>query len=53
LTTVWQPHEEKGRLAGQLLLAHLQGDAEIPASRHRLATRLMMRGSTAPPREII
>jgi DNA-binding LacI/PurR family transcriptional regulator len=51
LTTVWQPHEEKGRLAGQMLLARLQGDAEHEVSRHRLATRLVLRSSTAPPRE--
>ena len=47
LTTVRQPMLEKGRVAGQLLL----DEGERPSARHvRLATELVVRRSTAPPR---
>ena len=45
LTTVHQPHVEKGRLAGQLLISQLRG--EEPPSPELLPTRLVVRGSTA------
>lgn len=44
LTTVRQPYVEKGRVAGEMLLAKLRG--ETPASR-RLGTELVVRGSSA------
>jgi DNA-binding LacI/PurR family transcriptional regulator len=47
LTTVHQPHVEKGLLAGRLLIAQLR-DEELP-SPELLPTRLVVRGSTAPP----
>ena len=47
LTTVHQPHVEKGLLAGRILVAQL-GDHEPPEAR-LLPTRLVERGSTAPP----
>jgi DNA-binding LacI/PurR family transcriptional regulator len=47
LTTVHQPHAEKGLLAGQLLIAQLR-DEELP-SLELLPTRLVVRGSTALP----
>lgn len=50
LTTIWQPHDEKGRLATELLLARLQGDPERPPARQQIGTRLVLRDSTAPPR---
>ena len=47
LTTVNQPHVEKGLLAGRLLVARLGGgEAEGPGP---LPTRLVVRGSTARP----
>lgn len=46
LTTVHQPHVEKGLLAGRLLIAQLR-DEELP-SPELLPTRLVVRGSTAP-----
>jgi len=48
LTTVHQPHEGKGLVAGRLLVARLQGGK--PESED-LPTRLVVRGSTAPPGE--
>jgi DNA-binding LacI/PurR family transcriptional regulator len=52
LTTVAQPHEEKGRLALQLLLEQVErGAAARDRSRSEiLPTQLVVRGSTAPPR---
>jgi DNA-binding LacI/PurR family transcriptional regulator len=52
LTTVAQPHEEKGRLALQLLLEEVErGGASRDSSRREiLPTELVVRGSTAPPR---
>ena len=48
LTTVRQDHEEKGSLAGRMLVSLLRGE-DVPEPR-RLPTRLVVRGSTAPPR---
>jgi DNA-binding LacI/PurR family transcriptional regulator len=52
LTTVAQPHEEKGRLAAELLLEQVERGAPARArSRSEiLPTELVVRGSTAPPR---
>jgi DNA-binding LacI/PurR family transcriptional regulator len=47
LTTVHQSHVEKGLLAGRILVARLADD-EPPEAR-LLPTRLVERGSTAPP----
>jgi DNA-binding LacI/PurR family transcriptional regulator len=47
LTTVYQPHVEKGLTAGRMLVAQLGG--EEPRSQGPLPTRLVVRGSTAPP----
>ena len=49
LTTVHQDHVEKGLLAGRLLVARLGG--EEPEAPNTLRTRLVVRESTAPPRE--
>jgi DNA-binding LacI/PurR family transcriptional regulator len=48
LTTVYQPHVEKGLLAGRMLVAQLRG--EEPQSPQPLPTRLVVRGSTAQPK---
>ena len=48
LTTVHQPHIEKGLKAGRLLVARLRG--EEPARPETLPTHLVVRGSTAPPK---
>jgi len=50
LTTVAQPHEEKGRLAAEWLIAAVEagGDAQ-PGRRAILPTQLVVRESTAPP----
>ena len=48
LTTVYQPHVEKGLAAGRMLVAQLGG--EEPQSPEPLPTRLVVRGSTAPPK---
>jgi DNA-binding LacI/PurR family transcriptional regulator len=47
LTTVFQPHVEKGLVAGRMLVAQLGG--EEPRSLALLPTRLVVRGSTASP----
>ncbi len=49
LTTVRQDHAEKGRLAGEMLVAQLRGE-ELPEP-VLLPTRLVARDSTAPPRD--
>lgn len=49
LTTVHQPHVEKGLSAGRMLLAQLGGEAH--ADRQILSTRLTVRSSTAPPKK--
>jgi LacI family transcriptional regulator len=50
LTTVRQPLEEMGRVAASLLLRLLDGQP-LEATRLELATRLVVRESTAVPRE--
>jgi LacI family transcriptional regulator len=50
LTTVAQPLEEMGRLAVDLLYRQIDGQA-LDANRVELSTRLVVRASTAPPRE--
>jgi DNA-binding LacI/PurR family transcriptional regulator len=51
LTTVAQPHEEKGRLAAEWLVEAIeQGAAADPTRRAILPTELVVRESTAPPR---
>ena len=51
LTTVHQPIVEKGRLAARLLIQRLQGKTvESPSP---LATRLVVRGSTSKPKEVV
>ena len=49
LTTLHQDHAEKGILAGQMLVSQLR--EEDGPSAGPLATRLVVRGSTSPPRE--
>jgi DNA-binding LacI/PurR family transcriptional regulator len=52
LSTIAQPHEEKGRLAGEWLIEMVGGRAK-PRRRHRraiLPTELVVRDSTAPLR---
>ena len=51
LTTVHQDHLEKGKLAGQTLLALIKGE-EYPSS-VTLPTHLVVRATTAPPPEIV
>ncbi len=48
LTTVWQPTAEKGDQVGQAMLHLLAGEA---APDVQLPTRLIVRGTTAPPPE--
>ncbi len=48
LTTVWQPLEEMGRMAISLLTRLLDGQ-RVETLRIELATRLVLRDSTAPP----
>jgi LacI family repressor for deo operon, udp, cdd, tsx, nupC, and nupG len=48
LTTVGQPVREQGLLAGQTVLGLLRGDEVEPAV--IMPTKLIVRGSTAPPR---
>jgi len=50
LTTVSQPRAEIGREAMNLLLDLLSG-GEVPAEPVQLATQLIVRGTTAPPRQ--
>jgi LacI family transcriptional regulator len=49
LTTVRQPLQELGRVAFELLLALMQG-RRVGAGERLLATELVVRGSTGPPR---
>ncbi|HEX3686721.1 MAG TPA: LacI family DNA-binding transcriptional regulator [Gaiellaceae bacterium] len=51
LTTVAQPHEEKGQLAARFLMEEVErGSASRSRSRREiLPTELVVRGSTAPP----
>lgn len=48
LTTIRQPHLEKGLKAGRMLIAQLQDDA--PQEPELLPSRLVVRGSTGPPK---
>jgi DNA-binding LacI/PurR family transcriptional regulator len=51
LTTVAQPHEEKGRLAAEWLIEAIERRGEQQRSRRAiLPTELVVRDSTAPPR---
>lgn len=50
LTTVHQPVREKGAEAARLLVAAVDGSATGAPAHLHLATRLVVRGSTAPPR---
>jgi DNA-binding LacI/PurR family transcriptional regulator len=52
LTTVAQPHEEKGRVAVELLMKAVERGTPRPSRRRRsiLPTELVVRDSTAPPR---
>jgi LacI family transcriptional regulator len=50
LTTVAIPRREIGVAAARLLLERLAGDGGAGAERRLLPTRLVVRGSTAPPR---
>ena len=47
LTSVHQDHAEKGRLAGEMLVARLRGEEAL--ERTLLPARLVVRGSTGPP----
>jgi DNA-binding LacI/PurR family transcriptional regulator len=48
LTTIRQDHAGKGRAAGEMLVSLLRGDE--PGTPRLLPTRLVERGSTAPPK---
>jgi DNA-binding LacI/PurR family transcriptional regulator len=52
LTSVAQPHEEKGRLAADWLLQAIERGARPQDRQQReiLPTKLVIRNSTAPPR---
>jgi DNA-binding LacI/PurR family transcriptional regulator len=50
LTTVAQPHEEKGRLAAEWLIEAVEAGGDSPPARRAiLPTELIVRESTAPP----
>jgi DNA-binding LacI/PurR family transcriptional regulator len=49
LTTVAQPHEEKGRLAAEWLIEAVEGGGSRGERRAILPTELVVRESTAPP----
>jgi DNA-binding LacI/PurR family transcriptional regulator len=49
LTTVAQPHEEKGRLAAEQLIDAIERGGTREPSRTLLPTELVVRDSTAPP----
>ena len=51
LTTVAQPQEEKGRLAAEWLVEDIERGESSPPRRRILPTELVVRGSTAPPRQ--
>lgn len=52
LTSVAQPHEEKGRLAAEWLLQAIESGTRVRDRRQReiLPTKLVVRNSAAPPR---
>jgi DNA-binding LacI/PurR family transcriptional regulator len=49
LTTVSQPHEEKGRLAAEQLIEAIERGGSGEPRRTLLPTELVVRDSTAPP----
>ncbi len=49
LTTIRQPHVEKGLLAGRLLISQIRGD--VAQNPDLLTTRIVVRDSTAAPKE--
>jgi DNA-binding LacI/PurR family transcriptional regulator len=49
LTTVAQPHEEKGRLAAEQLIEAIESGGSVEPRRTLLPTELVVRDSTAPP----
>jgi DNA-binding LacI/PurR family transcriptional regulator len=55
LTTVAQPHEEKGRLAARWLMDAIEHGSAPPAQHKRaiLPTELVVRDSTAPPHPVV
>jgi DNA-binding LacI/PurR family transcriptional regulator len=50
LTTVAQPLQDSGTRGAQLLLSALEGEDVLQARQH-LSLELVVRGTTAPPRE--
>jgi DNA-binding LacI/PurR family transcriptional regulator len=51
LTTVAQPHEEKGRIAAEWLVEAIEQGQPLPEDRRLiLPTELIVRESTAPPK---
>jgi DNA-binding LacI/PurR family transcriptional regulator len=51
LTTVAQPHEEKGRVAAEWLVDAIERGQPLPDDRRMiLPTELVVRDSTAPPK---
>ena len=50
LTTVAQPLEDSGTRGAELLLSALEGD-DVLQARQQLSLELVVRGTTAPPRE--
>jgi DNA-binding LacI/PurR family transcriptional regulator len=53
LTTVAQPHGEKGRVVGQWLVEAIEGSRPLEADRRViLPTELVVRESTAPPQRV-
>ena len=51
LTTVHSPRQEIGRRATQMLIQHVEAAGHAPVERVILDTELVVRGSTAPPRD--
>jgi DNA-binding LacI/PurR family transcriptional regulator len=47
LTTIWQPLQDKGRVAGEMVLGHA---VERGGRKQLLPTKLMIRGTTGPAR---
>ncbi|MBX5469215.1 MAG: LacI family DNA-binding transcriptional regulator [Thermoleophilaceae bacterium] len=50
LTTVAQPRDDLARTAVDLLRARIESGYDAPPAQHRLKPRLVVRGSTGPPR---
>lgn len=51
LTTIDQSKQEMGRLAAEMLLAHLESQTPLPASATLLPPRLVVRSTSCPRRE--